>query len=91
MRLEFKRALGAAVRALRLRRGLSQEQLGPSQPYISNLESGRWNASIDKIEQLASVLGVHPLTIIVAGYAGTSAEADEMLHRVRTELRDAGI
>lgn len=93
MRSELKRALGASLRSYRLKRDVSQESLGPSQPYISNLEAGRGSASIDKIEQMALVLGVHPVSIILAGYLGSSEEADteDVLNRIHSELREIGL
>jgi transcriptional regulator with XRE-family HTH domain len=93
MRSELKRALGASLRSYRLKRDVSQESLGPSQPYISNLEAGRGSASIDKIEQMALILGVHPVSIILAGYLGSSEEADTegVLNRIHSELREIGL
>lgn len=90
MRLELKRAIGTSLKSFRLKKNIPQESLGPSQPYISNLEAGRGSASIDKIEQMADILGVHPISIIVAGYL-TSSEAaskDQLLERIRTELAE---
>ncbi|AOE88131.1 helix-turn-helix domain-containing protein [Pseudomonas sp. TCU-HL1] len=93
MRSELKRALGAALKSYRLKRNISQESMGPSQPYISNLEGGRWSASLDKIEQMADVLGVHPVSVILAGYLSSDsiANADEVLERVRRELKEIGL
>ncbi|PCR97380.1 transcriptional regulator [Pseudomonas fluorescens] len=93
MRLELKRAIGTSIKSYRLKRDIPQESLGPSQPYISNLEAGRGSASIDKIEQMADVLGVHPMSIIVAGYLTSSEDAnkDHLLERIRIELAEIGL
>ncbi|CAI9008927.1 HTH cro/C1-type domain-containing protein [Pseudomonas chlororaphis] len=93
MRSELKRALGAVLKSYRLKRNISQETMGPSQPYISNIEAGRWSASIDKIEQMAKVLGVHPCTVILAGYLSSEdgANSEELLERIRSELREIGL
>ncbi len=63
--------------------------MGPSQSYISNLEAGRWSPSLDKIEQMAAVLDVHPATIIIAGYirAEEQARTEELIERIRCELK----
>ncbi|MND42845.1 helix-turn-helix protein [compost metagenome] len=92
MRLELKRAIGTSIKSYRLRRDIPQESLGPSQPYISNLEAGRGSASIDKIEQMAEVLGVHPMSIIFASYLTSSKEAskDQLFERIRIELAEIG-
>ncbi|WP_347979578.1 helix-turn-helix transcriptional regulator [Pseudomonas rhodesiae] len=67
--------------------------LGPSQPYISNLEAGRGSASLDKIEQMAGVLGVHPISIIFAGYLTSNdyTDKDQLLERIRIELTEIGL
>ncbi len=67
MRSELKRALGAALKSYRLNRSITQEDMGPSQTYISNLERGKWSPSLDKIEQMSSLLDVHPASVILAG------------------------
>ncbi|WP_411960381.1 helix-turn-helix domain-containing protein [Pseudomonas mandelii] len=92
MRLELKRAIGTSVKAYRLKKNIPQESLGPSQPYISNLEAGRGSASIDKIEQMADVLGIHPMSIIFAGYltSNEGATKENLFERIRTELAEIG-
>ncbi|WP_373874941.1 helix-turn-helix domain-containing protein [Pseudomonas pseudonitroreducens] len=92
MQSELKQALGAAIRAYRLNRDIPQESLGPSQPYISNLESGRWSATLDKVDRMAAALGVHPVSIILAGYLALeeSSDTDAVLARIREELREIG-
>lgn len=93
MRTELKQALGEVLKSYRLKRNLSQEGMGPSQTYISNIERGRWSASLDKVEQMSQVLGVHPASIIIAGYlnAEDSKNADELLERIRNELKEIGL
>jgi len=55
-------AFGARVRALRLARGLSQEQLaeraGLHRTYVSSLERGQRNVGLDNILDLAAALEV---------------------------------
>ncbi|WP_410017089.1 helix-turn-helix domain-containing protein [Pseudomonas sp. 5P_5.1_Bac1] len=93
MRSELKHALGKVLKSYRLKRNLSQESLGPSQAYISNLEQGRWSPSIDKIEQMSNAIGVHPASVILAGYLSLadSASADELLERIRGEIGELGL
>ncbi|QYX46935.1 helix-turn-helix transcriptional regulator [Pseudomonas tussilaginis] len=93
MQTELKRALGEVLKSYRLNRNFSQEGMGPSQTYISNIERGRWSASLDKIEQMSNVLGVHPASIIIAGYltAQGGKTSDEVLERIRSELKEIGL
>lgn len=93
MRSELKRAIGTSVKSYRLKRNIPQESLGPSQPYISSVEAGRGSASIDKIEQMADVLGIHPASIILAGYltSGDVVSKDKLFERIHIELAEIGL
>lgn len=93
MRTVLKQALGAVLRECRVKRNIPQEGMGPSQSYISSLEAGRWSPSLDKIEQMASVLQVHPATIILAGYMKVEgqAEAEDLIKRIRSELDELNL
>ena len=55
---------GEKVRELRIKKGLSQEQLaeasGLHRTYISSLELGKRNVSLINIHVLAKALGVSP-------------------------------
>lgn len=93
MRPELKRAIGTSVKSYRLKREIPQESLGPSQPYISSIEAGRGSASISKIEQMADVLGIHPVSIILAAYLTSSDDVikDKLFERIHVELAEIGL
>lgn len=59
---EVLRQIGLNVRRYRLQRGMSQEalaeQAGIHPTYISGIEKGRRNASVLKLNSIATVLGV---------------------------------
>jgi transcriptional regulator with XRE-family HTH domain len=64
-------AFGARVRALRLQKGLSQEQLaeraGLHRTYVSSLERGQRNVGLDNIHIIARALDVHPSQLFEGG------------------------
>lgn len=64
----FRRTVGQNVRAFRLRLKLTQEQLaekaGLHWTYISGVERGRYNVSLDTLETLASALGRKPFELL---------------------------
>jgi transcriptional regulator with XRE-family HTH domain len=64
-------AFGQAVRAIRNRRGLSQESLalecGLDRTYISGIERGTRNPSLTNILKLAAALEVHPAELFDPG------------------------
>lgn len=91
IKMEFNQAFGRALRQIRLRKGLSQEDFSDisGRTYLSNLELGKQSPTLEKINQLASVLGVHPgvlvnLTYLI--YEGV-ADVDGYLELMGIELR----
>lgn len=54
---DFARHLGAAIRAARLGKRLSQNQLGMNRAYLSRLESGDVIPSLPNLVALRSILG----------------------------------
>ena len=67
-RLPEHAALGRAIRALRDKSGLSQEELGHAsglhRNYVGGLERGELNPSYTSIIKVASALGVRPSELI---------------------------
>ena len=67
--MDAKGIIGRFVRQLRESRGLTQDQVasktGISYQFLSGLENGRENFSIDVLESLSQALGV-PLERLVA-------------------------
>jgi transcriptional regulator with XRE-family HTH domain len=88
--MELKQAFGAALKKLRSERKLSQEDFSDvsSRTYLSTLERGLKSPTIEKVDELASVMGVHPLTILVGCYLLQDGPItlDELFTRVRSEL-----
>ena len=89
-----KPSFANALRTARVARGLSQEALGElsSRTYVSTLERGLKSPTLSKVEQLASMLHVHPLTLLVMTYAntGSASDVDQVLAKVRAELQSVG-
>jgi transcriptional regulator with XRE-family HTH domain len=69
--MELHRAFGKALRRQRKAKGMSQEAFTrvSSRTYLSELERGLKNPTVDKIEELASTMGIHPLTLLVDCYS----------------------
>ncbi|MCY1294587.1 helix-turn-helix protein [compost metagenome] len=86
--MELKQAFGQAFKELRMSKKLSQEAVGASQSYISDLERGIKSPTVEKLVELAANMGVHPLTIVAKSYlvAGTPQTVDELISQLREEL-----
>lgn len=89
--MELKQAFGSALRALRISRGLTQEDfaLVSSRTFMSSLERGIKGATLDKIDDLAGTIGVHPVSVIVACYLKKDPDIklEDILEQVRNDLR----
>lgn len=88
--MQLKQAFGKAMRLLRKTRGLSQEDFvaHSSQTYLSQLEAGGKGPTLEMVHGLASVMDVHPLTILTQCYLFMDDDAtfDSIVERVRQEL-----
>lgn len=61
-----------------------------SRTYLSSLERGLKSPTLEKINQLAGTLDVHPLTILVATYVTLDADLDVegLFQTVKDELAE---
>jgi transcriptional regulator with XRE-family HTH domain len=66
--MELRKIFAGNLRKLRLKAGLSQEELafrsGLDRTYVSALERGVYNASVITIEKLADTLKVEPSVLL---------------------------
>jgi len=63
-------AFGLVLKKVRKKKRLAQEDFDSvsSRTYLSAVERGLKNPTLDKIGQLASVMDVHPLSLLAAAY-----------------------
>jgi transcriptional regulator with XRE-family HTH domain len=93
MQMELKQAFGTALKARRLERELTQEDFSDvsSRTYLSTLERGQKCPTLEKVVELASVLQIHPLTLIAESFLalepGQTLEA--LLEVVQREAQQA--
>ena len=78
---------GNALKRLREIAKVTQEDFGlvSSRTYISTIERGLKSPTLGKIEQLADVLGVHPLTLLTVAYMDRLTPKD--IEQTTTTLR----
>jgi transcriptional regulator with XRE-family HTH domain len=83
---------GVAFRRVRLARGLTQEDFTQQsgRTYISELEREVKQPTLQKIDELAEPLGVHPLTLLVMAYLTEfdMQSCGELLGEIRSELHE---
>ncbi|KER68461.1 XRE family transcriptional regulator [Burkholderia cepacia] len=81
---------GTALQRLRELAQVTQEDFGvvSSRTYVSSVERGLKSPTLGKVEQLASVLGVHPLTLLTVAYMDqlNPKEIDRTTEALRSQL-----
>ncbi|UXY50562.1 helix-turn-helix domain-containing protein [Pseudomonas tohonis] len=87
--MELKQALGQAIKELRISKELSQETVGASQSYVSDVERGIKSPTVIKLVELAENMGVHPLTVLAKSYllADPNLNVEKLLEQLRQELQ----
>jgi transcriptional regulator with XRE-family HTH domain len=72
---------GTGLQKARKSRGLTQEDFSvvSSRTYLSSLERGIKAPTITKIDDIAAVLGVHPLSLVAFAYLPTDVEERKKL------------
>lgn len=89
--MELKSAFSATLRDLRLLRNLTQEDFTEvsSRTNLSMLERAKSIPTLEKLEQLCSVLDVHPLTMLAVCYSTKdNTPIDELFNLIAKELED---
>ncbi|WP_282875960.1 helix-turn-helix domain-containing protein [Pseudomonas peli] len=91
--MEGKLAFGEALRRARKGKKISQEAFSDisSRTYLSTLERGLKSPTLEKIEAIASVLELHPLTLLTSYYLikDQDSSADALFELMRSELTDS--
>ncbi|MCF5201018.1 helix-turn-helix domain-containing protein [Pseudomonas syringae] len=89
MELREAFAIAIALRNTRIRQGLTQEDFGivSSRTYLSTLERGLKNVTLEKASELAGRMGVHPLTLLLESFLllDPDIDLDTLLDRIRHE------
>src|SRR5262245_23248525 len=91
VKAKIKSNFGASLSQIRNAKGRTQEDFSnvSSRTYISMLERGIRSPTLDKVEELASELRVHPLTLLSLAYVKTT-DTSVLLEHVKEELRSLG-
>lgn len=88
--MELRDAFARSLKELREAQQLTQEDFDgvSSRTYISMLERKERSPTLDKLGQLATILDVHPLTILALTYMKVQGHQDPgvLMNRVVAEL-----
>lgn len=82
----------SSLRFVRKFKGLSQEDFSTtsSRTYISTLERNLKSPTLNKVEDIAEVLDVHPLTLLVLSYVrnADASVVDSLLSLISKEVSE---
>lgn len=87
--MRLLKRFGAGLQRARKTRGLTQEDFSEvsSRTYLSSLERGMKSPTISKLEEIASIIGIHPLSLLALAYLpATQDQRKELCERVTAEL-----
>lgn len=92
--MELKAAFGFALRQFRKSKGLTQEDFAhlSSRTYMSVLERGIKSPTLDKIDEISTEMGIHPLSLVAGSYLqlDRALSVSELMSLISTELKQAG-
>ncbi len=89
--MHINQAFGIALKKIRKDRNKTQEDFGivSSRTYVSTLERGLKSITIEKLEELADVLGIHPMTLLAHAYIlkDESCDINQLFDKLKSELK----
>jgi len=89
--MKYQDRFAKALKKARKARGLTQEDFSSlsSRTYVSTLERGMKSPTLSKINELAEILNIHPLTLLLLAYAPSNdpARVDALLRQIERESR----
>ncbi|MFP1518167.1 helix-turn-helix domain-containing protein [Pseudomonas aeruginosa] len=89
--MELKDAFGQALRQFRKSKEMTQEDFSQisSRTYLSTLERGLKSPTLDKIDEISRLMGIHPVTAVAGTYLKLEGQLtlDQLLSRIRLELQ----
>ncbi len=90
--MDTKRLIGARIKSLRRGRGLTQEKVaertGLSVNYLSRIERGLENPTLDTLLGLAKALKVDPLDLFTFEHEADPRRLRQFVARLVNEVRD---
>ena len=87
--MDIRKGLARSLKLARRAKGLVQEDFSDvsGRTYLSEMERGVKSPTLEKIDALARVMKLHPLTVIALAYAQNlqARDIESLLNRVRGE------
>lgn len=89
--MSLRDGLAHALRTARRAKGISQEALDTvsSRTYVSSLERGLKNPTIEKLDEIASAINIHPLALLTFAYvrSGKHASISTLIKEIEEQVQ----
>lgn len=81
---DLRQALALAIKTIRKSRNLTQEDFGlvSSRTYLSTLERGLKSPTLDKLDEIAKTMEVHPAALVLLAYAALEENLEVQAYKV---------
>ena len=92
--MKLREGLAEALRETRKQRELTQEDFSDvsSRTYLSTLERGMKSPTLDKLEEIASVMGIHPVALLTLAYCKIEkVQAETFCKKIRLEVENISL
>lgn len=87
--MNIRTGLAETIRTVRQAKGLTQEDFSDvsSRTYLSMIERGLRSPTLEKLIQLAGVLGIHPLTLLTLAFSkAEDCTHDCLIEKIAAEV-----
>jgi transcriptional regulator with XRE-family HTH domain len=88
--MDIRKGFAKALREIRKKTALTQEDFSDvsSRTYLSTLERGLKSPTLDKVSEIASVMGIHPATLIaIACCRAEKIDMEVLCERILSEAK----
>jgi transcriptional regulator with XRE-family HTH domain len=93
--MDTRQAFATSLKQARKAKNLTQEDFSTvsSRTYLSTLERGLKSPTLDKIQELADTLEIHPLTLLVLTYTQLEGNPQvlALMKKVSLEIEELGL
>lgn len=90
--MDIKVAFGLALKKARKFRNLTQEDFGivSSRTYVSTVERGLKSITLEKLDEIATVVNLHPLSLVALAYLQTNNQVtlEDLINQITSELNE---
>jgi transcriptional regulator with XRE-family HTH domain len=87
--MTLRKGFAAALQFARKQKGLVQEDFSDvsSRTYLSSLERAMKSPTLDKVEQICNVIGIHPMTLMMLAMMKAERKSlDQLTAQINREI-----